>query len=98
MFKKELLEEVLSVAMSTGGDFAEVYGEHTRNNSIQLVNGKIDKINDNVLSGVGIRVFLGQRTVYASTTDLTREGLISCARSVADALGEGKSAQYRSCT
>ena len=93
MFKKELLEEVLSVAMSTGGDFAEVYGEHTRNNSIQLVNGKIDKINDNVLSGVGIRVFLGQRTVYASTTDLTREGLISCARSVADALSEGKTAQ-----
>ncbi|MBE6549392.1 MAG: TldD/PmbA family protein [Ruminococcaceae bacterium] len=93
MFKKELLEEVLSVAMSTGGDFAEVYGEHTRNNSIQLVNGKIDKINDNVLSGVGIRVFLGQRTVYASTTDLTREGLISCARSVADALDEGKTAQ-----
>ncbi len=93
MFKKELLEEVLSVAMSTGGDFAEIYGEHTRNNSIQLVNGKIDKINDNVLSGVGIRVFLGTRTVYSSTTDLTREGLISCARSVADALGEGKRAQ-----
>ncbi len=93
MFKKELLEEILSVAMSTGGDFAEFYGEHTRNNSIQLVNGKIDKINDNVLSGVGIRVFLGQRTVYASTTDLTRGGLISCARSVADALDEGKTAQ-----
>ena len=93
MFKKELLEEVLSVAMSTGGDFAEVYGEHTRNNSIQLVNGKIDKINDNALSGVGIRVFLGQRTVYASTTDISREGLLSCARSVADALGEGKAAQ-----
>ncbi len=93
MFKKELLEEVLFVAMSTGGDFAEVYGEHTHNNSIQLVNGKIDKITDNVLSGVGIRVFLGQRTVYASTTDLTREGLISCARSVADALGEGNITQ-----
>ena len=90
MFKKELLEEILAVAMSTGGDFAEIYGEHTHNNSIQLVNGKIDRINDNVLSGVGIRVFLGQRTVYASTTDLTRNGLIACARSVADALGEGK--------
>ena len=90
MFKKDLLEEILAVAMSTGGDFAELYGEHTRSNSIQLVDGKIDKINDGVLSGVGIRVFLGKRTVYASTTDLTRNGLLSCARSVADALGEGK--------
>lgn len=90
MFNKELLGEVLAVAMSSGGDFAEIYGEHTRSNLIQFVDGKIDKINDNVISGVGVRVFLGQRTVYASTSDITREGLIACARSAADALGEGK--------
>ena len=32
---------------------------------------------------------MNQRTVYASTTDLSREGLLRCARSAADALGEG---------
>ena len=89
MVKQELLEELLAAAMSTGGDFAEVYAEHTRHNSILFVDGKIDRITDNVLSGVGIRVFLGQRTVYASTSDLSREGLLRCARSAADALGEG---------
>ena len=91
MLKNELLQEVLGVAMSSGGDFAEIYAEHTRSNNIQFVDGKIDKINDNVLSGVGIRIFLGERTVYASTSDVTREGLLACARSAADALGEGKS-------
>jgi len=90
MLKNELLQEVLGVAMSSGGDFAEVYAEHTRSNNIQFVDGKIDKISDNVLSGVGIRIFLGERTVYASTSDVTREGLLACARSAADALGEGK--------
>lgn len=90
MLNKELLSEVLGVAMSSGGDFAEVYGEHTRSNSIQLVDGKIDKVNDNVISGVGVRVFLGERTVYASTSDISREGLLACARSAADALAEGK--------
>ena len=90
MISKELLEEVLAAAMSTGGDFAEVFGEHSRTNVIALVDSKIDRITDNVLSGVGIRVFLGQRTVYASTTDMSREGLIRCARSAADALAEGK--------
>ena len=90
MINNELLQEVLGVAMSSGGDFAELYAEHTRSNNIQFVDGKIDKINDNVLSGVGIRIFLGERTVYASTSDITREGLIACARSAADALGEGK--------
>ena len=90
MLNNELLREVLGVAMSSGGDFAEIYAEHTRSNNIQFVDGKIDKINDNVISGVGIRIFLGQRTVYASTSDITREGLLACARSAADALGEGK--------
>ena len=89
MIKQSFLEELLSVALSTGGDFSEVYAEHTRNHTIQFVNGKIDKLNDTVLSGVGIRIFKGERTVYASTSDLSREGLLACARSAADAMGEG---------
>ena len=90
MIKQQILEEVLSVAMSTGGDFAEVYAENTRNNTIQLVDGKIDRISDNTYSGVGIRVFLGEKTVYATTTDLTRTGLIACAASAAQIMGELK--------
>ena len=90
MIKKELLEEVLYTALEKGGDFAEIFCEHTRSNVLSFVDGKIDKINDNVLSGVGIRVFLGERTVYASTSDISREGLLLCASSVADALSEGK--------
>ena len=89
MIQRALLEEVLSAAMATGGDLAEVYAEHTRSNSIIFVDGKIDRIADNVISGVGIRVFRGTRTVYATTSDLSREGLLSCARSAADAMGEG---------
>ena len=63
MIKKELLEELIGAALSSGGDFAEVFAERSRSNSIQFVDGKIDKINDNFLSGVGIRVFKGTRTV-----------------------------------
>ncbi len=90
MIKKELVEEILGVAMSSGGDFAEVFAEHTRANTLQLVDGHIDRINDGVESGVGIRVFLGERTVYATTTDMSREGLLRAAKDAADALGEGK--------
>ncbi len=90
MFDRKLLEEVLGAAMASGADFAEIYAERTRNNSIRFADGKIDRINDNFLSGVGIRAFSGTRTVYASTTDISREGLLSCARSVSDAMGEGR--------
>ena len=89
MIQQALLEELLAVALSTGGDFSEVYAEHTRNNQINFVDGSVDKVHDAVLSGVGIRIFKGERTVYASTSDLTRDGLLACARSAAEAMGEG---------
>ena len=88
IISRNLLGDVLAVAMSSGADFAEVYAERTRNNGIRFINGKIDTANDGVTSGVGIRAFIGTRTVYATTTDLSRAGLIRCARAVADALGE----------
>ena len=88
MLEKRLLEEILGIAVSTGADFAEVYCELTRNGRVVLMGGKIETIADNTVSGVGIRAFLGTRTVYGSTSDISREGLIKCARSVAEAMGD----------
>ncbi len=90
MLEKKLTEEILGVALSTGADFAEVYCELTRNGGIRLLDGKIDSISDNTVSGVGIRAFLGTRTVYGSTSDISREGLLRCAASVAAAMGDSK--------
>ena len=90
MLETKLLEEILGVAISTGADFAEVYWELTRNGTITLLSERIDAIADNTVSGVGIRAFLGTRTVYASTSDITREGLLRCAKSVAEAMGESR--------
>jgi TldD protein len=89
MISRLLLEDVLAAAMSTGADFAEVYAEKTRNNGIRFMDGKIEAVSDEMVSGVGIRAFIGTRTVYATTTDISRSGLIRCAKAVADALGEG---------
>ena len=52
------------------------------------MDGKIDAITDNTISGVGIRAFLGTRTVYGHTSDISEKGLISCARSVAAAISD----------
>ncbi|MBQ8431888.1 MAG: TldD/PmbA family protein [Clostridia bacterium] len=90
MISRALTESVLTCAMSTGADFVELYGEITRNNAIAMVDGKIDRVSDNLVSGVGIRAFLGTRTVFASTSDMSREGLLKCAASVAAAMGELK--------
>ncbi len=90
MISKALAESVLALAMSGGADFVELYGEITRNNVVSMMDGKIDRANDTLVSGVGIRAFLGTRTVFASTSDLSPEGLMKCARSVAVATGDLK--------
>ncbi len=93
MLEKKLLEELLGIAVSTGADFAEVYSEITRNGNIRLISGRIEDIADNTVSGVGIRAFDGTRTVYGSTSDTSREGLLRCAASVAAAIGDKNNPQ-----
>ena len=88
---KKNIEEILGIAVSTGADFAEIFWETTRNGGVVLLNGKIDAISDNTVTGAGIRAFIGTKTVYASTSDMSYNGLIACARSVAEAVGEGSS-------
>ena len=90
MITKSITESVLACAMSTGADFVELYGEITRSNAVSMVDGKVDRVTDNLISGVGIRAFLGTRTVFASTSDISREGLLKCAASVAAVMGELK--------
>ncbi len=90
MIPKDLCERVLGVAVSTGADYAELFAENTLNHTIEMVGGKVDAINDNVIAGAAIRVYKGLRSVMASTVDTSEAGLLKCARRVADALGEGK--------
>ncbi|MBQ9802455.1 MAG: TldD/PmbA family protein [Clostridia bacterium] len=93
MIEKSLLADLLSVAVSTGGDFAEVFAEREHATNIRFVSGKVEAIRDQVIAGVGIRVFCGTKTYYASTSNTTKEGLLSCAAAVAGAVGEGSGAR-----
>ncbi|MBR7185488.1 MAG: TldD/PmbA family protein [Clostridia bacterium] len=88
MLNQSLVAEVLGRVMRGGADFAELYLERTQNHVIEYVGGKIERINANLLSGVGIRAFCGLRSVSASTTDISRSGLLACAAQVADACAE----------
>ncbi len=90
MLNKIVAGEVLARAMASGADFAELFCELTRTQALSLVDGKLEKITDNVISGLGVRAFKGTETVYASTCDLSREGLLACAARVADVISDSK--------
>ena len=94
MISRALLTEVLQKAMSTGADFAEVYVEHTKANNIHMVDNQVEAITDRLISGVGIRILKGTRSISGSTSSMERGDLLACAKRVADALDgvpEGKS-------
>lgn len=87
MLSKDIIKKVISVALSTGGDFAEVFVEDTIKNSLGLVSGKVEEIVSGKDYGVGIRIFKGLRCIYAYTNDDSLTSLINTASKAAAALG-----------
>ena len=89
MIARDVCQRVLQKAASTGADFAELFVEYTNNHAIHMVAGKVDSIDDTLISGASIRLFKGLRSVAASTVDTTENGLLRCAAEAVRALGEG---------
>jgi TldD protein len=73
-------------ALSTGGDFAELFFEDRVNNTVVLRGGKVEDINSGRQHGAGVRLFKGLRSVYAYTNDFEEAGLLECASRAASAL------------
>ena len=90
MLSKEVVENTIEAALSTGGDFAEIFAENTSKNSISMVNGKVDKVLSGIDYGVGIRIFDGTNAVYVYTNDTSKKSLIETAKKGAQAVKNEK--------
>ncbi len=86
MLNKQLVREVLAAALSTGGDFAEIFVEDRFNNSIEMIKGKVEKSLTGRDYGIGIRIFQGFNSVYTYTCDNSQSHLIEVAKKAAAAL------------
>jgi TldD protein len=86
MLSQSLIEDVLTAALSTGGDFSEIFVEDRFTNNISLKSGNIETALSGRDFGIGIRVFKGQESVYAYTTDFSRDGLLKTAKNAAQAI------------
>ena len=87
MLEKALCEEVLARAKKTGADFSEIYMSDDVNNNITYMDGKVEKSSSSRDRGVGIRILKGDKCVYAYGNDISRQGLLALADTVADAMG-----------
>ena len=80
------LNRVLLVALSSGGDFSELFLEDRNDMTIRCVERQIRGITSLHIHGAGIRVLKGARSVYVHTNDTSTEGLLRLAAKAADLL------------
>ncbi|GHU06841.1 regulatory protease [Spirochaetia bacterium] len=95
MLDKALVHDVLEAALSTGGDFAELFVENNAKNSISMINGVVEKALAGIDYGAGIRIFNGHNSIYGYTNDTSRENLIKTALAAAAALKKTASVQVK---
>ncbi|MFZ5590219.1 MAG: TldD/PmbA family protein [Bacillota bacterium] len=80
MLDRQLLKEVLDLALAAGGDFADIFVENKAVTSISCEDGRIERVITGVECGAGVRVLSGDATSYAFTNDLSRDSLLEVAR------------------
>ena len=83
------LRVVLALALSSGGDFAEIFMEHRTYDYVNMEEDIIKETAESVSLGLGIRVLLGDRTGFAYTNDLSFEKVRKAARTAA-AIASGR--------
>lgn len=93
MIPKRWIENALARSMRTGGDFAEIYAEDTRNTSMSVMDGKVENMVGGRSRGVGLRVFKGFLSVYVYGNDMSEQGLMRLAEQAADAVGSVSGAE-----
>lgn len=92
MIEQTLANDILTIALSTGGSFAEIFIENNVRNNISMVNGDVDKSLYGIDFGLGLRVidYNKNKIMYAYTNNVSKENLLKMSKETALAFGSGK--------
>src|SRR6185503_1238050 len=77
------MERLIALALSRGGDFADLYFEHHHTSSLLMEERIIRTASTGVTCGLGVRVVSGERTGYAYTDDLSWPAMARAAETAA---------------
>jgi TldD protein len=87
-----LCRKVRAAALAKGGDYADLYFEHTIGNWIILEDGKVSRAFSDVALGVGIRTVKGDQVGYGFTQQLDEQAMLKAAAVAATIASGGKTA------
>ena len=80
---------LLGLALARGGDFADLFFEHSTQRSLLLEDGRVRLGQAGVLQGLGVRVVAGEAVGYASTERFDLESMQAAARTAAEIAADG---------
>ncbi len=89
-FSDKDLKHILELALSRGGDFAEIYLEYLRTTEIVLGEDKLKVLSYGIVQGTGIRVNSGEKTGYAYSDDFDLANLKKAAQTASFIADSGK--------
>jgi TldD protein len=86
-----LIRRTLEKGLSRGGDFSDVFLQHTIEHWVGMEDGEVNRAYTTVDLGAGIRVLKGDATGFAYCEDLTEQALLAAAETAA-AVADSKAA------
>ena len=89
------LQKVIATSLENGGDYADLYFEHTFKNHLSLRDGAVNQASSNIDFGMGVRVVNGDQTGYAYIEEITLPQMLSAART-ASRIAQGGN-KFKSC-
>ena len=82
-----LLEKVISILLSSGGEFADLFYQDTAARMVEAESGQIERISTTRERGVGLRLIRKGVTHFATTADLAPNALLDLASDLASGAG-----------
>jgi TldD protein len=82
-------QRLLSAALGSGGDYADLYFEYRSGADFFLEEGRVRTVGRGVILGLGVRVLRGDATGYAYTEELSDDRMLEAARTAAQIASAG---------
>lgn len=96
MINKQICQDVLEKALSTGGDFAEIFAESTYNNYYEQTSDEVTKVSSGHVYGASLRILKGSLEVNGYTNNFSKDSLMALATKLAGAIsGENLNIKFK---
>ena len=90
-FDADLMRRLLTLALSRGGDYADLYFEYRAGADYVYEDEKVKTVGRGISLGLGVRVLRGEATGYAYTEELSEAAMAEAARTAAQIAAHGQS-------